>query len=110
MELVKCSECGKSISDKAKTCPGCGCASQSSSSLSSNSIRDDASQPPRTSDKNTLTLIVALLSIVVVVLSLYVFNFQQQIEADRRKKESIPIYKEPRVGSDLYNDWVRKKY
>ena len=25
MALVKCKECGKEISDKAKTCPNCGC-------------------------------------------------------------------------------------
>lgn len=25
MALIKCSECGKEISDKAKTCPNCGC-------------------------------------------------------------------------------------
>ena len=24
MALIKCSECGKQISDKAKTCPNCG--------------------------------------------------------------------------------------
>lgn len=25
MALIKCKECGKEISDKAKTCPNCGC-------------------------------------------------------------------------------------
>tara|TARA_B100000579_G_scaffold173244_1_gene141217 strand:+ start:475 stop:777 length:303 start_codon:yes stop_codon:yes gene_type:complete len=25
MSLIKCSECGKEISDKATTCPNCGC-------------------------------------------------------------------------------------
>ena len=25
MALIKCPECGKEISDKAKTCPNCGC-------------------------------------------------------------------------------------
>ena len=25
MALIQCAECGKSISDKATTCPGCGC-------------------------------------------------------------------------------------
>ncbi len=25
MALIKCPECGKEISDKAKTCIGCGC-------------------------------------------------------------------------------------
>ncbi|MBV5327369.1 MAG: hypothetical protein JZU65_06980, partial [Chlorobium sp.] len=25
MALIKCSECNKDISDKATTCPGCGC-------------------------------------------------------------------------------------
>ena len=24
MSLIKCSECGKEVSDKAKTCPNCG--------------------------------------------------------------------------------------
>lgn len=28
MALIKCSECGKEISDKAKTCPNCGCPSE----------------------------------------------------------------------------------
>ena len=25
MALIKCSECGREISDKAVSCPGCGC-------------------------------------------------------------------------------------
>ena len=25
MAMIECPECGKSISDKAATCPGCGC-------------------------------------------------------------------------------------
>lgn len=25
MALIKCSECGKDISDKASVCPNCGC-------------------------------------------------------------------------------------
>ena len=25
MALIKCEECGKEVSDKAKTCPNCGC-------------------------------------------------------------------------------------
>ena len=25
MALIKCKECGKEVSDKAKTCPNCGC-------------------------------------------------------------------------------------
>ncbi len=25
MALIKCPECGKQISDKAGSCPGCGC-------------------------------------------------------------------------------------
>lgn len=29
MALIKCSECGKEISDKAKTCPNCGAPVQS---------------------------------------------------------------------------------
>jgi uncharacterized membrane protein YhaH (DUF805 family) len=29
MALIQCSECGKSISDKANACPGCGCPAES---------------------------------------------------------------------------------
>lgn len=25
MAMIKCDECGKDVSDKAKTCPNCGC-------------------------------------------------------------------------------------
>ena len=34
MSLIKCSECGKEISDKADTCPGCGCPIEESNSTS----------------------------------------------------------------------------
>ena len=31
MALIKCPECGKDVSDKAKSCPNCGCPIESSS-------------------------------------------------------------------------------
>lgn len=33
MALIKCPECGKEISDKAKSCPGCGCPISSSTKI-----------------------------------------------------------------------------
>ena len=33
MVLIKCSECGKEISSKAKSCPNCGCPINDESTL-----------------------------------------------------------------------------
>ncbi|MCH1982714.1 zinc ribbon domain-containing protein [Ruminococcus sp. OA3] len=47
MALIKCSECGKEISDKAAACPNCGCpveqqAEQSVSDVSKHNLREDS--------------------------------------------------------------------
>ena len=63
MALVKCSECGKEISDKAQSCPGCGApigAAQTTSTPTAPS-----SQPPKKSGK--LKYILVGFFVVVVL-------------------------------------------
>ena len=60
MALIKCSECGREISDKAESCPGCGAPASeriSAPSQQPTSVRYDASSDSFT---GTMVLIVKL--------------------------------------------------
>lgn len=44
MALVKCKECGKEISDKAVTCPNCGCPTSVESNIASSTNKESESE------------------------------------------------------------------
>ncbi len=74
MALIKCPECGKEISDKASTCPSCGCpittnehAVESSDAGNSNSRSSEFNQVSGANSKNKMPIII-LAALVVVAL------------------------------------------
>ena len=64
MAMIKCPECGKEISDKAASCPGCGVPINMSPS--NNHQSDDTS--PKKKD-STIKIIFGVLAIILAILS-----------------------------------------
>lgn len=60
MAIIQCSECGKEISDKADTCPYCGCKSKRTEWIEKAEALQDLGK--------TMTLFITVPIIVIVIL------------------------------------------
>lgn len=76
MALIKCSECGKEISDKATVCPNCGNPVSSVNVANPTAITDKRTAKP----KKLLAIIMVGIALICVCAFLY---FQQQKQAER---------------------------
>lgn len=61
MALIKCTECGKEISDKATACPHCGCPV-----VSQTQCHDDTYQPQQQQSKPLIPIIIALTAYIIL--------------------------------------------
>ncbi|MBR5169880.1 MAG: SPOR domain-containing protein [Muribaculaceae bacterium] len=91
MALIKCTECGHMISDKAMNCPKCGCPVRKGSDIAKN--YDDISQQPmcysgnnRANIRKLSYAIIALLLAVLAGGGYYFYNMNKQQEEDYQKK------------------------
>ncbi len=64
MALIKCPECGKEISDKAKTCPNCGCP-MDGAKIAPNITQSATTSQPKTKKKGKGCLIFFIIFIIV---------------------------------------------
>lgn len=68
MSLIKCSECGKKVSDKATTCPNCGCpVNDKENNVSEESNSNNAQKPKRKSGCLKLILIFFVICIGISI-------------------------------------------
>lgn len=67
MSLVKCTECGREISDKATACPGCGAPTAALASAAA-SPAESAGAPAATEPKQSRALSFLGIAVLVVVL------------------------------------------
>ena len=75
MALIKCSECGKEISDKAKTCPNCGCPvnkNQSKARAKKNNYFKLYINSLKNKNKKTI-IFTSLTILIIIILSCIVF-------------------------------------
>lgn len=79
MALIKCVDCGKDISDKAKSCPNCGCPVEDSIqdvSKTSNEVTGyvvgDSKKPK--SKKKIIIIVVILVLLFIFVIGLFAFT------------------------------------
>lgn len=75
MALIKCNECGKEISDKAKTCPNCGCPvnkNQSKASAKKNNYFKLYINSLKNKNKKTI-IFTSLTILIIIILSCIVF-------------------------------------
>ena len=80
MALIQCPECGKEISDKASTCPNCGCpikvdkpATDNSSEIISNTNDNKAAEinqasSSKTNNKTPIIIVGVVIAVIVIVL------------------------------------------
>ena len=64
MALIKCPECGKQISDMAKSCPHCGYAKN---------INQNTNKKPKTNNLKSKFNVKYLIVIVLVLAAIYIF-------------------------------------
>lgn len=88
MALIKCPECGKEISDKASSCPNCGCPIEIQKTEVSGDISDQLiiEQPLKKSNKKIIPIAAVL--IIVVIIGVVIYNVKvvqpRKLEAQNR--------------------------
>lgn len=92
MALIKCTECGKEISDKANICPNCGCpvGRQNVESISSSLEQSDINQAEKKSVKKVImiTIIVSL-----VISGIIIYNIKV-VQPKRLEAQNKVIYED----------------
>ncbi len=67
MALIKCPECGKEISDKAKTCPNCGSPVLAEQPKENNVNSSSSSKPKKNSKLGVVALVLSILGCSFVI-------------------------------------------
>ena len=62
MALIDCRECGKEISDKARTCPHCGCPSE----------EQERNQKIRDTNTQSAWVVRIIVGILIIILGFFV--------------------------------------
>ena len=92
MALIKCPECGKEISDRASTCPNCGCPVKADVSNVDNSAKDtnntDANQISETNKKNKIPMIIGAFIAVIVLVILAIILFPKKDKDEKVATEA----------------------
>ncbi len=93
MALIKCTECGKEISDKATTCPNCGCP------ITTAEIKHPASKkkPKKGGCLKTILIYLGILIVISTIISM-------QLKNDPDKMQSLLETKNSETSKNLEND------
>lgn len=92
MALIKCPECGKEISDRASTCPNCGCPIKADVSNVDNSAKDadktNANQISATNQKNKTPIIIGAVIAVAILVILAIIIFPKKDKDEKVATEA----------------------
>lgn len=66
MALIKCSECGKEVSDKANACPNCGAP------IKEDEIKKEIKAGINMTKKLAIVLVIIL---VIIIISVFIFGY-----------------------------------
>ena len=77
MALMKCPECGKEISDRATSCPNCGCPILISTDNSTQIPDRNQVEKTKADKKKTITIAGSIIAIVAIIVVVYVFAVAQ---------------------------------
>lgn len=97
MALIKCSECGKIISDKAAVCPSCGAPNTNNTQATQGMAQETnyASIPPHNSgpssnNKLLIIIIFILIALVIgVILLIFTKDSSKEINVEDKKTEVV---------------------
>lgn len=98
MSMIKCAECGKEISDKAPSCPNCGCPTSSQNSATSNTTNIPK---PKGAAKNAL-IIGCIIGLVVIALMAIAFVVNHKKTASVNKESTLLAQKD--TSANLGNE------
>ena len=83
MALIKCSECGKEISDKAKKCPHCGFKKKKEIKINLDFLKK--------LDKKKIILLAGLIVIILILLSFLIISNNKKKEEERYNNLPIKV-------------------
>lgn len=114
MALIKCPECGKEISDKAGTCPNCGCPIQSEQKAEETPPVNTVTQgtiPKKPKKKGRFLKILLIVAVAIVVIGVIGSiggnsngNDQKENEASSETKTEEKVYLTEEEISQLFSD------
>lgn len=79
MALIKCSECGKDISDRAKKCPGCGYQLKKEKDVVNTNVKEEKvtthfSRKIFTRQRKVAIILLTLTAIIVIAAIIFFFS------------------------------------
>lgn len=93
--LVRCSECGKKISDQAEQCPHCGCPQSTPSSIS-------PTPTPREGFRNSRWLIISIpLFLIALLLVIFPLATIKDIQSSARAEWYLEVLKDEEKGQEF---------
>lgn len=98
MALIKCSECGQMISDKATECPNCGCPTKSESTLQLSKGRYEVTYDEDEPSSNKWPyIVIAVLTATIIGLGLWAW--QSVMIGGQKKQETEQVDSTTLAGS-----------
>lgn len=80
MALIKCTECGKEISDKATICPNCGCPLDNDDTPKTETMPTNISVPAKKTKKTAFVIIIiGIVAILAIIVGIFLYrNYSQR--------------------------------
>ena len=83
MALIKCPECGRDISDKAQSCPACGCPITTENHIQVNTVyfgKYPQNEPLEWIELNSVGRVTSLITRKCIAFSIYDYDTQVPVE------------------------------
>lgn len=92
MALVKCSECGREVSDRAAACPHCGnpLPGQSEADLTIEQVRHGDAAPSDAEKKSSTSTLTSVVTVVLIMLAVSLFWYALGYESRHGLKSPSP--------------------
>ena len=91
MALIKCSECGKEISDKASACPNCGCPIKIENAETTNNTSQNQSN--NKSNKKIIIIILLVMFVIMLLCAGFIF-YLKVVQPQKTEERKNATYKE----------------
>ncbi len=95
MALIKCPECGKEYSDKAPSCPNCGCPTNAESTSTS-------TQVPEKTKKSPKGIIIGIICAVVIVGGIFGYKLYSD-----NKKQKTYVDAQTLISAGNYDEGIK---
>lgn len=100
MALIKCNECGHTISDKAESCPNCGCPNNVNIESSINRQGNSVSSKKQSGENKKHFIILAVFIIFIGIFLVYNFNVKEENSFNNAEGMQETIEEKEQQGSN----------